>query len=512
MSVCKLALSVFRFDAQKDYNPFYEKCVFEYQDNTLLSEVLQALPLRDLSYDTSIALKINNIAVFSNRTITELVGRFGKEWVLEPISIRYALKDLLINSQEALNFYRSFMKSGEFLTSKEKAELSKFININFISPQKNPDYFGDGFFLYVKWLFTRHPNQIKRLLESVSDPKNGVMNFVSVADFVYPKDESIDQEIFGMQKMLTQVSKCPFAGSGWVDFSKDIQNKFQFPTTAPTIEPIKAQNGTYALFSGYDKKWNFEPLLISAAAWLEKMGLMGVRLDFCYDGGYWGSFCDPEKFLLANAYNMALAHKNNTTLLLCDRDAYANVLQAKKTLDTDQSLRDKINQSLARYGLVYEENIQIAYLNALIADTLQWEVSQSFDGFSTIFFKGSSKLEEQEVCYGEIFKKIALKRYEMPLQNESYAHLFAVNPDSALKQSGAILYEGIDRGVDFIMSASMGQFEVFDTHAKKTAKLYKRDLIPTPTLFLPQVVLLALGEKDLKKIGLHLHKNKVNFI
>ncbi|PAF48697.1 hypothetical protein BKH41_05365 [Helicobacter sp. 12S02232-10] len=510
MSIHKLHLSVFRFDAKKDYNPFYEKCDFDYEENFLLSKILGSLSLRDFEYDKDIALKINGIAVFDDLKVDDLVERFGKEWILEPISIKYAFKDLLIDKQAVLSFYSAFFQAGDFLTSTEKAEFLKFININFISPQRNPDYYGDGFFLYVRWLFGRHPKEAKRLLKSIADAKNGVMNFVSVKRFVHPENDAIDKEIFEIQKMLTQASKCPFAGNEWSSFSRDIDSKYYFPSNQNSQKATKKP--TYAIFNGYEKGWNFEPLIISARELLGKIGLETLDLNFCFDGGYWGHFCDYEKFLFANAYNMALAHKNGAILLLCDEDAYANAAYAKKILNSDDALVESINEKLKEYALSYDRNIEIKYLNEMIVNEFIWNVAQGFNGFGTVLFAGSFSSAVGKLCYDGFFEKISLKRYQTTFQNESYAHLFEVNRVSALKQSGAIRYEAIDCGIDFLLSASMGQFEMFDTYSKKASKLYERDFDPVPTLFLPQLVLISMGEKDYRKIGLHLHKNKVNFI
>ncbi|PAF41457.1 DUF5644 domain-containing protein [Helicobacter sp. 11S03491-1] len=509
MSIHKLELSVFRFEAQKSYSPIYEKCTQDYRENFTLLDVLKNLPLKDFQYDPNIALKINNIAIFKDIGILELVQRFGKEWVIEPISTKYAYKDLLIDKNAVLSFYDSFMQSGDFLTQSEKTELTRFIYINFISPQRNPDYFGDGFFLYVKWLLMRHPNDAKRLIQSIADCKNGVMNFVSVAKFVYPENNQIDSEIFELQKMLTQASKCPLAQNNWIKFVKNIESKYNFPSQN-NLENSLENSSKYALFNGYDKSWNFKPLLISTASLLEKFHKSVLPLEFCYDGGYWGRFCDEEKFLFANAYNMALAYKNNAILLLCEEDAYANIMYAKSIIDADNALRDTLNKKLKQFHLVYDCKVVIESLNQMLANEVDWDVIQSFKDFGTVVFEGS--FYAHKICYKKLFEKISLKKYQTTIQNECYAHLFEVNQHSALEQSGRIRYEAIDLGIDFLVSTSMGQFEMFDTYSKKASKQYKRDFDSMPTLFLSQIVLIAMGEKDFKKLGLHLHKNKVTFI
>lgn len=509
MSIYELNLNIFKFDAHEDYTAFYEKRILEYNQESTLLDILKSIP--NLEFEEKIALKLNSSAIFEDLRVVDLVGEFGKDWVLEPISKLYALKDLVIDKKMALSFYDRFLQAASFLTKNEKDELVKFININFISPQRNPEYFGDGFFLYVKWLFMRHPNEIKRLLKSIAIPQNGVMNFVSVKDFLFPKSDKIDQEIFGIQQMLTQASKCPFSGGNWKKFARNIESKYNLPyqPKAPLPEPTKR---TYAIFNGYNKKFNAKPLLLSTQALLKKWGKSLIELDFCYDGGYWGRFCDVEKFLLSNAYNMALASKGNAVLVLADEDSYANITYARKLINSDLKLLESINLKLKKYGLTYRNDIEFIWLNEMIATNFDWEVLQSFGNFSSLLFGGSFASNVDKICYEDFFSKISLKRHILPVQNECYAHLFAVNKDSCLTQTGAILYEGIDLGTDFLMSASLMQFEMLDSYAKKASKYYKRDFIPTPVLLLPQVSLLAMGEKNPKKLGFHWHKNKINFI
>ncbi|PAF53126.1 hypothetical protein BKH42_07495 [Helicobacter sp. 13S00482-2] len=508
MSINKLELNVFRFDADKDYGATYEKCTLEYRKDFTLKNILELLPLRNFQYDKNISLKINGISVFDDANVIDLVRHFGSEWVIEPISTKYAYKDLLIDKKSAMNFYHNFFATATFLTQSEKNEFNKFININFISPQKNPDYFGDGFFLYVKWLLSRYPNEAKRLLESIADIKNGVMNFVSVKDFIYPKNDQIDKEIFELQAMLTQISRCPISGNTWAKLGKEIESRYIFSP----LDKIQDASRAYALFDGYAKGVNFEPLLIASSTLLEKNNKKTIRMKFCYDGGYWGRFCDPRKFLIANAYNMALAHKNNAILLFCEEDAYCNALYAKNILDKSAQTIQSINEELKKYDLVYDCGIELKYLNKMIIDAFHINFSKVFCGFSTISYSGSLCCDESEICVERFFDKISLKGIQTIFQKECYYHLLDINEPSSLEQSAVIRYEGIDLGIDFLCTLSMGGFEMFDTHAKKSSRVYKRDFDITPVLFLPQIALLGMGEKDLKKIGLHLHKNKVSFI
>lgn len=512
MSIHRIELNVFRFDAKRDFTPVYEKCEIEYKQDFKLSDILKSIPLFEFEYEEYIALKLNKIAIFEDLLVSDLVEEFGKNWILDPISLKYAYKDLKIDRDSALKFYSRFFESAKFLSVSEKNELIKYININFISPQKNPEYFGDGFFLYSKWLLNRYPNEAKKFLNSIGDQKNGIMNFVSVKNFIYPRSDRIDMEIFELQKMLTQGSKCPISGSKWVKLAKKINKKYKFSSLQAEIKNTDNKH-IYTIFNGYDKEQNSAPLLISSKNLLERLNKEVLELKFCFDGGYWGRFGDEENFFFANAYNLALAYKNNATLVFAEEDSYTNAMYAKKELDSNAKLLENINKKLEIYHLNYSSSTKIEYLNKMIIENLsEDEIRQNFDGFSTIIFNGSFAFEAQKVCYKDFFEKISLKRHSGIFKKECYYHLKEISNDSALFQSGAIRYEGIDLGCDFLVSLSQGQFEMFDTYSKKASKKYRRDFDPTPVLFLSQIALIALGEKDSRKLGIDLHKNKITFI
>ncbi|AFI06200.1 DUF5644 domain-containing protein [Helicobacter cetorum] len=495
MSVLKLHLKVFRFETNKDYNPAYVSYFLEYQEEQYLLDILKQL--KGVSYSENIALKINQIAVFEDAKVSDLVVFFGKEWVLEPLSKRYALKDLIIDEQEVLKNYEDFFKEIPYTTKGEKEELEKFIQINFINPQTNPKYLGDGFFLYVKWLMKRYPSQQNKLLEIISKAESGVMNFLSVANYLYKHDDNIDHEIYELQEMLTNSKIKP-----WQDFSKNLLSLYQYnPNPIKTPNPPK----TCALFNAYAKHLNAQSLLKSSKLYLEKMGQKIVELPFCYDGGYYGKIVNTREFLIACAYNLALAKANGVSLVFCEEDAYLNILHAKEILDNNTELISSINEELKKYKLVYEKGVEAIYLNEWVNEFLAWELKSPFDGFSSVAFSRTQKSDN-------FFNKIHLKTPMLLEANQNYAPILEINQESALSQCANLRYLGIDLGVDFLITHSLGLFDAFERLGKQASKFYKRDHDSTPTLFLVQVVLMAMGEKNKEALGLDSHHHKVTFI
>ena len=196
-------LEVFRFQAGVDYLPYYTKLVFTFSSQHKLSHLLTFLhdEIGDYGYDkTYLALRINHIVIFEDMSITELVQRFGTEWQIEPLSIYYANKDLLLNKDALWRKYDTFFTEADFISEVEKKELGKYLILNLITSMENEDYLGDGFFLYLKWLISRHPHKMQFFTKWLLDKNGGILYFVSLADMVYPRANTLDEEIWELMR------------------------------------------------------------------------------------------------------------------------------------------------------------------------------------------------------------------------------------------------------------------------------------------------------------------------
>lgn len=194
----KVQLEVFAFEAGVDYLPYYKKLSFQAKSNQTLRDLLIFLSQEISGYACveHLALRINGIAIFENLEMIDLTQRFGNEWQIEPISTYYAYKDLLVDKKALRKKYDTFFAWADFLSVEEREELDKYLLLNLITPMSNDEYLGDGFFLYLKWLLARHPEKLGEILEWVIEPQSGVLNFVSLADMVYPRGTALDEEIW----------------------------------------------------------------------------------------------------------------------------------------------------------------------------------------------------------------------------------------------------------------------------------------------------------------------------
>lgn len=195
----KVQLEVFAFEAGVDYLPYYKKLSFQVKSNQTLRDLLIFLSqeIRGYACDVEyLALRINGIAIFENLEMIDLTQRFGNEWQIEPISTYYAYKDLLVDKKALRKKYDTFFAWADFLSIEEREELDKYLLLNLITPMSNDEYLGDGFFLYLKWLLSRHPEKLNELLEWIIQCESGILNFVNLADMVYPRGTALDEEIW----------------------------------------------------------------------------------------------------------------------------------------------------------------------------------------------------------------------------------------------------------------------------------------------------------------------------
>ncbi len=189
----------------------------------------------------------------------------------------------------------------------------------------------------------------------------------------------------------------------------------------------------------------------------------------------------------------------------CEEDAYLNILHAKEILDNNPEIINSVNEKLKKYQLVYEKGVEVVYLNEWVNAFLAWELKSPFDAFLGAEFSRIKKSDH-------FFNKIHLKSPNFLESFQNYAPLLEANEASGLSQCVHLRYLGIDLGADFLITHSLGLFHAFENLSLKASKIYKRDNDNTPTLFLPQIALMAMGEKNKQALGLEEHYHQITFI
>lgn len=211
--MARLELSVFSFDSRVDFQNGYVQESLHTKHSWHLKDLLSNINHKNFGYQEfgvnldSINIRINNVAIFENIKVQKLIEKFGNHLVLEPLSKKYAKKDLLCDFSLALVNYEHFFSKFSFIMPSEREKLLEFMPLNFISENVNSEYLGDGFILYVRDLCEIYPLFKGDFLRYISYYSSGIFNHISTASLMFPPCNDIDNAIESMQKDVLNLFK-----------------------------------------------------------------------------------------------------------------------------------------------------------------------------------------------------------------------------------------------------------------------------------------------------------------
>lgn len=239
-------------------------------------------------------------------------------------------------------------------------------------------------------------------------------------------------------------------------------------------------------------------LISSSLALLKKLDIVAndsEEFEF-YGSNY---LLNENQFFLANAKNIALA--NNQALVVLEDDAYKNITFSKINIDENPNLYNFIESELSKFQLNYSQDTEILHLVDVLYNNLESiknHIKSDFKPFSVAVFSSDSSVCDK---LGKILETLNIK-ISFIETNEFYK---IPNKDLALKYSAKCLENALDCGSDFVLTNSIGLYEIFDKQRKSLNKIANRNLGDMPILFLPQVILLAFGIRDESALNLRYH-------
>ncbi len=142
----KLEISLFKFDKNSDYLPYYTKHFLKIKDEKNILDILNTINKDEklgFTNSTDFDLVINGVFVKASITIEEIVNYFGKELTIEPISIRRAYNDLLIDEND---FNEKIKILKDLAHEEDRIEYLKLKPYFYASNTLNykSDYIGDA--------------------------------------------------------------------------------------------------------------------------------------------------------------------------------------------------------------------------------------------------------------------------------------------------------------------------------------------------------------------------------
>jgi hypothetical protein len=200
----KLEISLFKFDKNSDYLPYYTKHFLKIENEKNILDILKTinstakLGFKDCE---NFNLVINGVYVKSSITLKEIVENFGKELTIEPISIRRAYNDLLIDDND---FNDKVKILDDFTDEEDLFSYSKLKQYYYASNtlNYNSDYIGDSVLILASELIEKYPKKANDILLALNDIEIGAQFHTSLENRIYNFDKTIEEKIQNIQKKL----------------------------------------------------------------------------------------------------------------------------------------------------------------------------------------------------------------------------------------------------------------------------------------------------------------------
>ena len=200
----QLEISLFKFDYKSDYLPYYKKYFLPIKEEKTLLDILNTIDKEaSFGYEKSLdfGVVLNGLYTDLSISIKEIVDDFGTEVIIEPLSIKRASKDLLIDTKD----FEEKLRLLDFIIDEEdKKEYLSYKNLYYASNTLNfeDNYFGDALFLLASNLIIKHKEYKEKILEAITCTNNGVILHTNLSNRIYNYDVSKESTINNLKKEL----------------------------------------------------------------------------------------------------------------------------------------------------------------------------------------------------------------------------------------------------------------------------------------------------------------------
>jgi len=206
----KVEISLFRFDYQMDYLPYYTKHFIKIKKEETLLDLLNTINAQEnFAYEKNndFLLCVNGLFTCVNVNLKELLISLGKDLTIDPLSSVRVSKDLLIDTKdfkEKLSYLENYIFTDILPTymRKEFHKIYEGFKIYFyasLSLSLHRDYLGDAFILLCEELIKKYPKEEKKLLTLLLSIPKGLSYHTSLCPRIYKFDVSIEKKITDLQ-------------------------------------------------------------------------------------------------------------------------------------------------------------------------------------------------------------------------------------------------------------------------------------------------------------------------
>jgi hypothetical protein len=189
-------VELFQFDAKMDYNPYYRKKQTQIDTNTTLLDILNNLNNDDeFGYKDkdNFGLRANTLFTTASTKVVDVLK--DDTLVIEPLSIRRAIKDLIIDTKD---FDDKLELVDDFINKSTKQQIKDlYLPLYYASNtlNHNHEYIGDHLLLTIYDLIQDNEEYKSKLVRLLENEDYGIVYHTSLEKRLFPYDDSITEKI-----------------------------------------------------------------------------------------------------------------------------------------------------------------------------------------------------------------------------------------------------------------------------------------------------------------------------
>ncbi|OEU63749.1 MAG: disulfide reductase [Desulfobacterales bacterium PC51MH44] len=276
----------------------------------------------------------------------------------------------------------------------------------------------------------------------------------------------------------------------------------------------------YALFIGCNIPARLNQYESSARAVLRKVdvGLVDIKEFNCC--GYPVRNIDQQAFVLAAARNLALAARENLSVISLCKCCYGSLKKADHLIKENAALRTEINKTLAREGLQYDGDIEVKHFLSVLyhevgIEALKKKIEKTFSGLMIAVHYGCHALRPSKIVqfdnpvapsiFDQLVEVTGAKSVDWSKKLDCCgAPLWGINDSLSMILTEKKLADGAKAGADYLCSACPYCQLQFDT-VQQTILSAKDADSRLPSILYPQLLGLSLGV-DKELLGLEMNQ------
>ena len=223
----ELNISLFRFNHNFDYLPYYKKYTIFYKSGDSVYDILELINKDDnFSFDIKAEcdVNINGLFLSANTLVNDIVLKLGNDLQIEPISKYRAKIDLIIDIEDYIKKLELFDK---YLTQEQKRELKFKYTLEYYASNTlnyNRDYIGDHNLLIAHELIKSDENLKDEIVTILKNKTNGIWYHTSLQNRLFNDIHSVEEKI----KELFEICQIEYSSNNEINSSKNVKIKQSF--------------------------------------------------------------------------------------------------------------------------------------------------------------------------------------------------------------------------------------------------------------------------------------------